>query len=578
MKQMQFSTTGATVCLLVLAHQCMAQTAPGSDGRLLDANNQVGSGGINSAAPRNLFNTSNLYITGNTTRGTAFQGFSPVRNQFSLYSTLPSTALANFERDSVGLDTLSGYGAIGVTNPYFNRTQTVANAGAISDGRNLIGSSAPANNFFTPTNHSLPSQFSGIRSNDLANEFNINPASSGSTLSGVAPLTDYSGYANSLDRLRMGRETSGLQSSPLFPNTSDRFSLAGTPIYQNPYVDPYGGSNDSLLRSTSRLDRSRRSIDDPLRRPTSEEMLSSSRGLVSPTSVAPRLFQSSLNETQRDPLTGRTLPDDSRYLAIQSADSGDFLSPSSLTTPTGSTTARGTTPVGMNSYAAQELNADFDDYSPESIAAASSILEMVDADPSIAQEFEERPGMQDRVTRAQSVLERAASQSLSTFGGTHQNSSAQLIADAEKQVQDGQYYQAAKLYEMASRLAPDEAMPRLGQAHALFAAGEFMTAYRHLVRAIDMYPAFGYLNFDLTTFIPDANLIDIRRAKLEELLKSKEDYRLRFLLGYVEYYLGLEQFGVPNLRRAAGDAPAGSIPARFPDILERPAAASQPKE
>ncbi len=559
-----------------------AQLAPGSDGRLLDANNQVGSGGINTATPRNLFNTSNLYITGNTTRGTAFQGFSPVRNQFSLFSTLPSTVLANFERDSVGLNSITGYGAIGVTNPYFNRTQTVANAGAIGAGLNQIGSSIPANNYFAPTRQSLPSNSRLYGFNTLADQYNINPTAPNATIPGTTPLADFSGYSNSLDQLRLTRETSALQSSPLFPNARDRFSLSGTPVYQNPYVNPYGESTDSLLRETAPLGRSQRSIDNPLRRPNSEEMLTASNELISPTSVAPRLFQSALTNQRRDPLTGRTLPDDSRYLAIQSGESGNMIQPSTLTRPAnasmpaGATTAYGEGSIDIDTIAAGNRAARFESYTPDSIAAANSLLEQLQSKPNVT----DAPGdgeMQNQMSRAQSILDRATTESLSTLASTEQTSSAQLIADAEKRVLEGNYYQAAQLYEMASRKAHNEAMPRLGHAHALFAAGEFMTAYRHLVRAIELYPAFGYLNFDLTTFIPDANLIDVRRAKLEEQLKNKEDYRLRFLLGYVEYYIGLKQFGLPNLRRAAGDAPEGSIPKRFPDMLERPASAAKPK-
>lgn len=556
---------------LFVANPVAAQLAPGTDGRLLDANNQVGSGGINRAAPRNLFNTANLYVTGNTTRGTAFQGYSPVYNQFSLFTSLPSTALANFERDSVGLEVISGVSGAGITNPYFNRTQTVANAGAIGDGRNLIGSSTPANSLFAPSNHLQNSDPTGLRLDYAANQFNINPSTSSPALPGVSALSQNAGYANSLDRLRLTRETNDLQSSPLFPNSQDRFSLSGQPVYRNPYQDPFSDSNDSLLRDTTPLIRSRRSTDDPFRRPSSEEMMTASRDLVSPTLVAPRMFQStSLTGQQRDPLTGRVVPESSQYLAIQD-ESSDLIQSSTLTRPSELALMTGDTdPIAQNALAD-----DLDEYTPETIAAANSLLEIAQSDLVGDESVEEDADMQDQVQRAQSVLERAASESLSTLAGSSKTSSAELIAKAESEVQEGNYYQAAKSYEMASRMAPDQAMPRLGHAHALFAAGEFMTAYRHLARAIELYPAFGYLNFDLTTFIPDANLIDIRRAKLEELLKNKEDYRLRFLLGYVEYYIGLKQFGIPNLRRAAGEAPEGSIPARFLEMLESPRQATR---
>ena len=88
---------------------------------------------------------------------------------------------------------------------------------------------------------------------------------------------------------------------------------------------------------------------------------------------------------------------------------------------------------------------------------------------------------------------------------------------------------------------PDNALLKLGLAHSLLAAGEYLTAAHHLTAAIRSYPAFGYLNLDLYNFIPDANVFDIRRANLEYRLEKKEDYTLRFLLGYLEYYSGLAE-------------------------------------
>ncbi len=562
-----------------------AQLAPGSDGRLLDANNQVGSGGQNLAAPRNLFNTSNLFVTGNTTRGTAFQGFSPIRNQSSLFSTLPSSVLANFERDSVGLDAISGVTGYSGTNPYFNRTQTVTNAGAILDGRNLIGSSVPANSVFAPRSYESLSN-PGISGFEPANgQYNINPSMPTSSLPGTSPLTQYPSYTESLDRLRSVSETEILQANPLLPNQgrsspSLRFELGET----NPYSNPYANDANSITRDTDLLTRQRRSTNDNLRRPNSEEMLATSRELISPTAVAPRLFQPATSLQSRDPLTGRVLPDPSNFLAVRE-DTG-LIGSSTLVTPTGTGSLTTGAPGSLSSLdpaALQGAAVNFDgydlqEYTPESIAAASMLLETANRTDEEGATDDGAAAGEERFERAQSVIERATTESLSTLAGSRETTSADAIIRAEKEVQEGQYYQAAQLYELASKLDPENAMPRLGHAHALFAAGEYMTAYQKLVRAIELYPAFGYLNFDLTNFIPDVNLIDIRRADLEKRLARQEDYRLRFLLGYVENYIGLKQFALPNLRRAAGEAPKGSIVAQFPDILQKPSASIKKSE
>ena len=75
----------------------------------LDANPQVGSTGSNSNQPTRIYGqgvNTNLMITGNTTGGTAFRSYSPIRSttEFGLGSiSLPSSSLSNFRRDTFGV-------------------------------------------------------------------------------------------------------------------------------------------------------------------------------------------------------------------------------------------------------------------------------------------------------------------------------------------------------------------------------------------------------------------------------------------------------------------------------------------
>ena len=88
-----------------------------------------------------------------------------------------------------------------------------------------------------------------------------------------------------------------------------------------------------------------------------------------------------------------------------------------------------------------------------------------------------------------------------------------------------------------------------------------------LSRAIDSFPAIGYLKFNLHSFVTEEDLLDKRRAELERRLETNDDYRFRFLLGYAEYYSGLEKFGLPNLKQAAEQAPPGSGIAKLYPLL-----------
>jgi tetratricopeptide (TPR) repeat protein len=84
-----------------------AQQRVGGDGRILDANNRVGSGGFNdsssSALPPGTFG--NALVTGNVTGGEGFQGNIPYFAPGAFHGTLPSTLVDNFVSQSTNVQT-----------------------------------------------------------------------------------------------------------------------------------------------------------------------------------------------------------------------------------------------------------------------------------------------------------------------------------------------------------------------------------------------------------------------------------------------------------------------------------------
>ena len=67
--------------------------------------------------------------------------------------------------------------------------------------------------------------------------------------------------------------------------------------------------------------------------------------------------------------------------------------------------------------------------------------------------------------------------------------------------------------------------------------------------------------------VGQSDVFDRRRADLERRLTYREDYELRFLLGYLELYSGLTDAAQKNLTLAAKGAPKDSVIARFPDLV-----------
>ena len=178
------------------------------------------------------------------------------------------------------------------------------------------------------------------------------------------------------------------------------------------------------------------------------------------------------------------------------------------------------------------------------------------------------PSVRDEVDQSRAFLIDTQNQPLKTFSAGNVSPSEQFISSAEKYLREGQYYRALAHYEVA--LAGDRMNPLiyLGQGIAYIGAGEYYSAVRRIERAIDMFPEVAYFKFDLTEFIADADILDVRRADLEKQLADKENHHFRFLLGFMEYYMDLEQFGLKNLEKAADAAPAGSAIARFPELLK----------
>lgn len=140
---------------------------------------------------------------------------------------------------------------------------------------------------------------------------------------------------------------------------------------------------------------------------------------------------------------------------------------------------------------------------------------------------------------------------------------------AEQYLKSGEFYRALAHYEMAQAFDRGNPLLDLGQGHALIGAGEYLSAVLRITRGIERFPEIVHFKFDLRRLITDLDLLDIRRADLDKRLAKEEDYRYRFLLGYIEYYMGLEEFGLEHLKKAADDAPPESIIARFPDLLEK---------
>ena len=126
----------------VLGWTARGQVGPMGDGRALDSNYRIGSGGYN--AVRGGFGrvNSQLYITGQVTGLRRFRAEVPYVAANELRLDLPSAVLSDFRRASMGLPQVLA-GSPYLAAPYFEPSQTVFNIRGIAAGLTVPGSSQP---------------------------------------------------------------------------------------------------------------------------------------------------------------------------------------------------------------------------------------------------------------------------------------------------------------------------------------------------------------------------------------------------------------------------------------------------
>ena len=157
---------------------------------------------------------------------------------------------------------------------------------------------------------------------------------------------------------------------------------------------------------------------------------------------------------------------------------------------------------------------------------------------------------------------------LASYAGGDDTLVNRYILRAEAFLKGGEFYRAASMYKVAAAFSRDDPLIDLGLGHSFLAAGDYRSAFLYLEDGIELFDSIACFRIDLSKFLTDPTLLDIRRSELEKRLADDDDnYQLRFLLGYAEYYSGLQRFGLENLRKAAALAPEDSVVARFPDLL-----------
>jgi hypothetical protein len=526
--------------MLPVQHAARAQVYQVQQGNVLDANPQMGSGGLNRPARTYDFDAGNRIISGNVTGGAGFQGFSPIRSPNQLFIAqptvglapfgLPSESLSTFRRDTLSVADVQRGGTFRAPpQPYYSPQSTVTDVRSATAGLYRPGTSSP---------YVAPREDFRVRPDAVLDEARLQ-----GNLLGVSPR---------LMRIDDGRPVAGevnqrLLGSSLFggfrevPATAvawraDRDQALGATV---------GTPLDLRVERLELLDR--RVETDPAR-------IQPAVPLDQMTGRLPGTGDQTGQRWEAEPLQGRMVVAGPQPDLIR-------VRPGDPTVPTMATTAISDDVfVQMRAATGQLLRpldpaATIEQQALTDAAAPGERMLRPLAPPEPLPDVEPEPMAAGAPPADQELSPAPEAAPLETFVGAAPTLMNRYLAEAEAMMRAGQYYRAAAVYDVARSIQPDNPLPLLGRSMALLASGDYMTSANNLFQAIQMFEALGHFQIDLTAFIPDLAALDRRRADLERRLETHEDFRLRFLLGYAEYNSGMEERGTAQMEQAAAAAP-----------------------
>jgi len=112
------------------------------------------------------------------------------------------------------------------------------------------------------------------------------------------------------------------------------------------------------------------------------------------------------------------------------------------------------------------------------------------------------------------------------------------MSAAQDHLKAGRYYRAADSFTLAAVYQPGNPVVLVGRAHALFAAGEYMSSALFLARALAIHPDYAQAQVDLAVMLGGADKLAERTADIEQWLARSGSGQLQFLLGYVYFHTG----------------------------------------
>ncbi len=530
--------------------------APSTSGSYINSTNAIISGDVYGLGGFHSTPSAGGYRNSFNTTGLAGLNSGVISNPYLFQTNLPSANLSYFNRRGYSVGDSQYIGTAPrdpATVPYYARSNTVANVGAIKQGLNQPGSST------------LQTPFT--------------PLYQGTNATYAPPPNSVNQQLTPPDRRIMVPDTLQPLNTPGTPLAYDSVGTTSVPNWQRDYMSAvqsplFGPTGLDARLTPSTLANSIRGRNAPGNaqpdqgQPNADQMASVDARGVLPTDIAPRTETIAPEQVGSDRFADM-------LGAVHEAQKAepDFITKINTSRVTGK--AGGPLMDRPQQPQNTPMNPALSPISPiqpkpgqpgtvgPGAAGGPAPTEGPQALPRDSREARQM----DRAQRMKDWAREMISRPVTTFAGKGQDELNQYLMSAETYLRSGEYYNAAGQFGLASQVAPGNPLPLIGRGNALAAAGDYISAVLFLQRGIARFPDIVAFDLDLPALVGGKDVFDLRRADLEKQLARVDSYELRFLLGYLEYYSGLRDVGLKELQRAAAKAPAGSIIAKFPDML-----------
>jgi hypothetical protein len=492
----------------------------------------------------------NAIAEGQVRRGLSFRGYSPIPDPYEFRGSLGSSSLTNFRRDSfstsgAALPEFGFGGPSGLAAPRFNQSSTVPTVGFLRGQTTGV------------TGYRQGMARANYRTPYVPSDERLSP--------GPRPLTGFDERRNNVDALMGGLPFDASDQftqppSSIFgvgvPRRAERDFLPGRELRDTTPNRP--GFLNRFEAGEDGLERRQADPTDPTTDESAAGLGLGGRRMDAILGVPPQAGAAEMDPTALGPRGGGLAE----------------------LVRTGGYQRRALEPMAADGQEAEQRGAGQQARGPriQTLPGAD-----VYSDLQMANALQREPGadwFQDMqaVREATGVTEKLEPEELverldrplTSFVGEQENPLNATLMEAEALMANGEYFAAARRYESASMLAPANPLPLVGRANALLAAGEYETAAVSLVQALERnVMILSQVTFDLEQLLGGGEIVDVRRSDLRQRLENAENPRLRFLLGYLEYFGGQRERGLENLKQAAEKSGVSLAIRRYVDLLTR---------